>query len=182
MKGGQVCCNLLLSVVVLLAGCAENELGDDDQINEVSGLEREITGFSMTETDAGTMVWELHADYAWRIPGDTKIRLNNVSLVFFDADGEVASRLTSDKGHADEETGEMTAQSKVILISVEGDTLTTEELVYSRDSELIRGPGFVRLAKPDQVLTGFDFESKPDLSDYEVRRDVTITVPGDSEY
>lgn len=171
---------LVLFLGFILLGCAETEF-PEEAVQEVSGLEREITGFSLTETDEGTLVWELTADYAWRIPRDTKVRLRNVNIVFFDSAGEISSWLTSEEGHADEKSGEMTAKSRVVLISVEGDTLTTEELIYSRDTELIRGPGFVRLAKPDRVLTGFEFESKPDLSNYEVRRDVTITVTGGSE-
>ena len=178
--GGQLRFENVLFLGLILLGCAETEL-PETVVPETAGLEREITGFSLTETNEGTRVWELKADYAWRIPKDTRVRLKNVTLVFFDSTGEITSWLTSEKGHADEESGEMTAESRVILISVDGDTLTTEELIYSRDTEMIRGPGFVRLAKPDRVMTGFEFESKPDLSNYEVRHDVTITVTGGSE-
>ena len=34
----------------------------------------------------------------------------------------------------------------------------------------------MRLAKPDRVLTGFEFEAKPDLSTYEIHRDVHISL------
>jgi len=70
----------------------------------------------------------------------------------------------------------MTAQNDVKLISVRGDTLTTQELNYLKDEDRVRGPGFVRLAKPDRVLTGFEYEAKPDLSTYEIHRDVHISL------
>jgi len=73
----------------------------------------------------------------------------------------------------------MTALVDVVLVSTEGDTLTTEELTYLKDQDLIRGPDYVRLAKPDRVLTGYGFQSKPDLSDYKVERDVRITIHDD---
>ena len=97
-------------------------------------------------------------------------------MLFFDADGNRDSRLTSRRGTVNEETGVMTAKDDVLLISVRGDTLTTQELSYLKDEDLIRGPGSVRLAKPDRVLTGTEFQAKPDLTTYEIRRDVRITL------
>jgi LPS export ABC transporter protein LptC len=130
----------------------------------------------MTETHGGSLLWELEAEYAWRIPQENKVHLEDLEVVFYDNEGKEASRLTARRGSVDEQTGILTTQYRVKLISVDGDTLTTEELSYDKNNDLVSGPGFVRLAKPDRVLTGFDFRSTPDLSDYEVREDVTITI------
>jgi LPS export ABC transporter protein LptC len=173
---------LILALLSLctLAACQRSE--DAEQVpSESTGLEREIRGFSLTETVEGTRLWELHADYAYRLPRNSRIRLERIELLFFDEEGEVDSRLTSYKGFVDEDTGEMTALEDVVLVSTRGDTLTTEELTYVKDQDLIRGPDYVRLAKPDRVLTGFGFQSKPDLSDYKVERDVRITIHDGSE-
>jgi LPS export ABC transporter protein LptC len=166
---------IALLLALLAAGCSEAESPSETE-DASSGVEREIRGFSLAETLAGTLVWELDADYAWRVPGDAVVRLKGVTLVFYDDDGEVNSRLTSLRGTVDEEEGIMTAEERVRVVSAAGDTLTTEELTYTKETERITGPGFVRLAKPDRILTGFEFEANPDLSDYEVRRDVTITI------
>jgi LPS export ABC transporter protein LptC len=171
---------IALALIVLLSGCAETETPAEFD-EDVSGVEREMHGFSMSETQEGRLVWELTSEYAWKVPRDDNVRLKHVEIVFFDRQGEINSRLTAEEGFANEETGEMTAQVRVKVVSQEGDTLTTEELTYSKESDSIAGPGFVRLAKPDRVLTGFEFEAKPDLSDYEVRRDVTITIVDPSE-
>jgi LPS export ABC transporter protein LptC len=163
-------------VTLLLLGCGGSD-SPSDIGSETSGLEREIHGFTLAETKEGKLLWELESEYAWRIPRENRIHLKDVKIVFFDANGNETSRLTAYTGVVDEETGIMTAQSRVKLISTEGDTLTTEELNYDKKKDRVSGPGFVRLAKPDRVMTGFEFEAKPDLTDYEVRRDVTITVP-----
>ena len=169
-----------LGLALVLLGCGGAE-SPEDLGSEGSGVEREIRGFTMTETHDGSLLWELEAEYAWRIPQEHKVHLEELEMVFYDNQGIEASRLTARRGSVDEETGILTTEHRVKLISVAGDTLTTEELTYDKENDLVSGPGFVRLAKPDRVLTGFDFQSTPDLSDYEVREDVTITIVDDGE-
>ena len=166
---------MILALSLLVMGCGSSDVPSEIS-TEGSGLEREIHGFQLEESQGGKLLWALEADYAWRIPREKKIHLQDVEIRFFDRDGSQTSRLTALRGDVDEETGIMTAKQRVKLISVQGDTLTTDELNYDKDSDLISGPGFVRLAKPDRVLTGYEFEAKPDLSDYEVHKDVTITI------
>lgn len=166
---------LTVAMALLILGCGGSDV-PSEIVSEGSGVEREIHGFQLEESQRGNLLWALEADYAWRIPREKKIHLQDVEILFFDRDGNQTSRLTALRGDVDEETGIMTAKQRVKLISVEGDTLTTDELNYDKDSDLITGPGFVRLAKPDRVLTGYEFEAKPDLSDYEVHKDVTITI------
>jgi LPS export ABC transporter protein LptC len=168
----------LLVALLAAVGCSDAETPSTLQ-DDSSGVEREMRGFSLTETLEGALVWKLDADYAYRLPDKTRdkvVYLKGVTLLFYDDDGSVNSTLTSEKGTVDEQSGVMTAQNRVRVVSAAGDTLTTEELTYSKDADRITGPGFVRLAKPDRILTGFEFEADPDLSDYEIHRDVTITI------
>jgi LPS export ABC transporter protein LptC len=141
-----------------------------------SGVEREIRGFSLSETQGGKTVWQLEARVAWRIPRETRVHLDDVELTFYDETEAVDSHLTALRGVVDETSGAMTASGKVKLISADGDTLTTEELSYDKAKDRVSGPGFVRITKPDRVLTGWEFDAKPDLSEYEIRRDVSITL------
>lgn len=167
----------LILAALLLAGCADPDT-PGKTVGDESGVEREIKGFTLSETQAGRPVWELHAATAWRVPRDTQTHLEEVEVLFYDREGNRDSRLTSRRGRVDESTGVMTATDDVRLVSVRGDTLTTQELSYYKDQDLVRGPGSVRLAKPDRILTGFEFEAKPDLTTYEIRRDVHITLLG----
>jgi LPS export ABC transporter protein LptC len=166
---------LILALGFLIMGCGGSDVPSEIS-SEGSGVEREIFGFQLEESQGGNLLWALEADYAWRIPREKKVHLQDVVILFYDRAGNQRSRLTALQGDVDEKTGIMTARQRVKLISVEGDTLTTDELNYDKDSDLISGPGFVRLAKPDRVMTGYEFEAKPDLSDYEVHKDVTITI------
>jgi len=166
---------LALLLAAVLAGCSQDE-PPAIRDSETSGLEREIQGFSLSETQDGKHLWDLHAETAWRIPNDDRIHLDNLTLTFYDTHQAPDSRLTAMHGTVDEKSGMMTARDRVVLISEAGDTLNTEELTYDKDRDRIAGPGYVRLAKPDQVVTGREFDAKPDLTDYEIRHDVNITV------
>jgi LPS export ABC transporter protein LptC len=169
-------CALILAAL-LFAACSKSD--EPEIVVRDSGLEREIQGFRLSETHEGHPIWELHAAKAWRIPQDPHYHLETVELLFYDENGRFDSRLTARNGVVDETSGQMTAQDDVKLVSVRGDTLTTQELTYSKDDDRVRGPGFVRLAKPDRVLTGFEFVAKPDLSTYEIHRDVHIALKND---
>jgi LPS export ABC transporter protein LptC len=164
----------LIWILPLLWGCAQDP--STAEVAETSGVEREIHGFTLSETQDGRRTWDLHADYAYRIPSEEGIHLEEITLEFYDREEALNSTLTALRGMIDEKTGIMTARDRVRLLSVAGDTLTTEEMDYDRDLDKVSGPGFVRLSKPDRILTGFEFEAKPDLTDYEIRRDVNITI------
>ena len=167
----------LIVATLFLVACAKSD--EPEMVMSESGLEREIQGFRLSETQDGRMIWELQAAKAWRIPNDHHDHLDSVEVLFYDRDGRLDSRLTARNGVVDEVTGLMTARNDVKLISTRQDTLTTQELSYQKDDDRVRGPGFVRIAKPDRVITGFEFEAKPDLSTYEIHRDVHITLKND---
>jgi LPS export ABC transporter protein LptC len=165
---------LIVAALLALLGCSRDD--DEPDVPSNSGSsDREIHGFTLSETHDGKRLWVLRADRALRFPEEPHVELEGVRLDFYDSAGEVSSRLTSQRGVVDEKTEDLTAKGKVLVISTAGDTLETEELHYNREEELITGPDRVRLAKPDQILTGVGFRSKPDLSDYRVERDVQIT-------
>jgi LPS export ABC transporter protein LptC len=171
---------LLAGALLGLAGCGGRDVPSDAG-NEGSTLEREVRGFTLVETVEGRAHWELRAERAWRLPGRDDVQLNAVHVRFFDEEGEVSSVLTSHRGSVNEETEALTAQGNVVLISTRGDTLTTEEVHYDKEEDLLRGPGAVRMARVDRVLTGTTFEATPDLTHYEVEKDVHIIVRGSDD-
>jgi LPS export ABC transporter protein LptC len=156
-------------------GCTDTDAPDGAPV-ETSGVEREIRDFNLTETREGHRSWELHSETAWRLPSESRIRMEDVDLVFFDDAGAERSRMTARRGEVDEDSGAMTARGHVKVITADMDTLLTEELNYDKTSDRITGPGFVRLSSPDRVLTGVGFEADPDLTDYKVYEDVQITI------
>jgi LPS export ABC transporter protein LptC len=172
MSGIWVCAALALALSVAAAGCGLDE--PDEGPVEDDRPTRVVDRFHLVETRGGVLDWELNAREARTFEGES--RLVEVELLFYRADGSLRSRLVSDRGLVLEKTGEMTALGNVVLVSVENDTLTTEEMHYLQEEDLITGPGPVRISKPDRVLTGIGFKAKPDLTEYEVHRDVHIEL------
>lgn len=157
-----------------IAGCVGGE-PEQEAPAETTSIEREIRDFNLTETHEGRLAWNLHSKYAWRIPKQAGIRLDDVLVTFYNRDEAVTSTLTADKGNVDEESGDMTAEGSVTVVTAERDSLFTPSLRYSKTENLITGDDFVRIAKPDRILTGFGFRSNPELTNYEVQRDVHVT-------
>jgi LPS export ABC transporter protein LptC len=161
---------------VLALGACEGKEAPNVASEETSGAQREIRGFELTETHEGRRSWVLHAETAWRFANLDEVKLKNPKLEFYDDQGRVSSVLTARNGTVDEKSGNMTAREAVHLVTTDGDTLETVEMNYSRDDDRITGPGPVRIRKPDRVLTGVGFEAKPDLSEYQVKKDVHVTI------
>ena len=165
---------LLLVATLGFAGCGD--LSEDAPAVSDSGMEREIKGFTLTETQNGLLRWSLRAETAWRIPAQPEINLDDVRLDFHAENGDIRSWLTARRGVVQEDRETFTARNDVLVISLEGDTLRTDELTYDKATDRISGPGWVRIAKPDRVLTGEGYEAKPDLSDYTVRENVRVRL------
>jgi len=163
----------LLTLLVLVS-CARDDEGAT--VTPVERPDRVVDEFRLTETTTGVPQWRLRADEAQHFVTEAHTRLTGVELEFFRSDGGVRSRLTSLRGLVEDATSDMVAEGNVLLVSAEGDSLETEYLRYSKETNDISGPGFVRIAKPDRVLTGTGFRAKPDLTQYEVEKDVRIRL------
>ncbi len=164
---------LAASLALGACGGKEAPIGASE---ETSGADREIRGFELTETHDGLRAWVLHAKTAWRFSNFDEVKLEDPKLEFYDDQGKVTSVMTARRGTVDEKSGNMTAEDAVLLVTTDGDTLETSEMNYAKDEDRITGPGLVRIRKPDRVLTGVGFEAKPDLSEYQVKQDVHVTI------
>lgn len=164
-----------LGAPLALSACGGKE-APNGASEETSGAEREIKGFELTETHEGRRSWVLHAETAWRFANFDEVKLKDPKLEFYDDQGKMTSTLTARRGTVDEKSGNMNAEEAVLLVTTDGDTLETDEMNYDRDEDRITGPGHVRIRKPDRVLTGVGFEAKPDLSEYQVKQDVHVTI------
>lgn len=162
----------LLFACLLLAGCAiETPIEESEPVERP---DRVVHDFELRETLNANLDWVLRANEARYYQEDAFSELDGVRLEFFDADGSTTSTMTSERGKVEDGSGDMIAEGNVILIASSGDTLTTERVHFEKTRDRIRGDQAFRLAKPDRVLTGIGFDAAPDLSDYEVKKNVRI--------
>ena len=163
--------------LVLVAGCGQQRAvspaGSGGELPD-----QEVSDFALTETDEGLVLWKLYARYAATYNARSLVVARSVRVDFFDERGERSSVLTAREGDLNQRTHNMTARGNVVLQTTEGTRLSTEELRFMNREQKVVVPDdqLVRVERSGDVLTGYGFESDPDLRHYEFKRQVQATV------
>jgi len=69
-----------------------------------------------------------------------------------------------------------TARGNVVLQSTEGTRMSTQTMSFRNREQKIVSDDFVRVERAGDVLTGYGFESDPELHHFEFKRQVNATV------
>ena len=149
----------------VVPGAASGELPD-----------QEVSDFMVTETDAGKPEWTLHARSAAMFNARNVLVARGVRVDFFDDKGDRSSTLTAREGEMHQVRRDMTARGDVVLQTTEGTRMSTESLRFLNATQKIVSDDFVRVERQGDVLTGYGFESDPDLKHFEFKRRVQAVV------
>ncbi len=172
-------CSSAVALVALgfLAGCGRRAaLGPAGSSGELP--DTEVNDFALTETEQGRPEWKLYARYAATYSARDLVIARAVRVDFFDDRSQRTSTLTAREGEINDRTKNMTARGNVVLETTEGTRLSTEELRFlnARQKILVPRERLVRVEREGSVLTGYGFESDPDLRHYEFMSRVKVTV------
>jgi len=170
---------VLLAAALLgaVSGCAQRRsVGPAGSSGELPDLE--INDFALTETDAGKPEWKLYARYAAEYSARNSYVARDLKVDFYDDQGARSSVLTAREGEINGRSRDMTARGNVVLVATEGTRLSSEELKFLNHDQKIVVPDdqLVTVQRGSDVLTGYGFESDPDLKHYEFKRRVQATV------
>ena len=113
----------------------------------------------------------LEADTAYFYQESQKADLRKIHVIFYTADGAVASNLTALTGKYEWRTGNMHAVDSVVAITPDGRKLKTSILDYQRGSNQISGPQYFVFDGPNRHLEGESFTADPEF------KNVTTTKP-----
>jgi LPS export ABC transporter protein LptC len=140
--------------------------------------DQEVSDFALTETDQGTPQWKLYARYAATYNARNLIVARSIRVDFFDEKGSESSELTAREGEIMLQSRDMTARGNVILQTHEGTRMSTQEIHFLNRQQRIVSPveQMVRVERAGDVLTGYGFESDPDLKHFEFKRRVQAVV------
>lgn len=166
-------------LLALLACTTEKKPEPKASRPEDSGPEAWTAGFTTRETMDGKTKWVLVADSArtWEDSGQTI--LSNLKVDFYDSAEAVYSVLTADEGAVYRNTNNVTARGHVRVVTMAGDTLTTEQLAWENAEGRVKTEDPFRLARADGVIQGTGFESDPGLRNY-ATKDVIIDSRSDN--
>ncbi len=62
------------------------------------------------------------------------------------------------------------AKNDVVAINSMGDTLQTEHLIWDEQAKRIYNDEYVKVIRPDQIMTGIGFESDASLENWRIRK------------
>jgi LPS export ABC transporter protein LptC len=159
------------------AGCTQKRsVGPGPTTGELP--DQEVTDFAITETDAGNVDWKLYARDAATYSVRNLIVAHQVRIDFFDDKGKQSSELVARQGEINQRTRNMTARGNVVLQTTEGTRLSSEVLLFLNKEQKVMVPidQLVRVERGGDVLTGYGFESDPNLRHFEFKRRVQAVV------
>lgn len=168
---------LATCALLVLAGCGrEHSVGSPGATGELP--DQEVSDFVLTETQQGTPAWRLFARYAAAYNARNVWIARGVRVDFFDEKGAQSSELTAREGEIHQQTRNMTARGDVVIQTSEGTRMSTQEIRFLNKEQKIVSPleQEVRVERHGDVLTGYGFESDPDLRHFEFKRRVQATV------
>jgi len=168
---------LAVALVLGAAGCGTQRSSDPaESTGEMP--DQEVTDFAITETDEGHLEWKLFARYAATYSARNLVAARAVRVDFFGENGTRTSTLTANTGEINQRSRDMVARGRVVLETTEGTRLSSEELRFQNREQRIVVPvtQLVRVERGGDVLTGYGFESDPELRHYEFKRRVQATV------
>ena len=138
--------------------------------------DQEVSDFEATETDLGAVQWKMYARSAATYRARNTVLARGLRIDFFDEKGERASTLTSREGEMNDLSHDMTARGDVVIQTTEGTRMTTDQLQFRNKQQRIQTESFVRVDRRGALLTGWGFESDPQLKDFQFKRQVKATV------
>jgi len=138
--------------------------------------DQEVSDFEATETDQGTTQWKMYARSAATYRSRNTVIARGLRIDFYDEKGQRSSTLTSREGEMNDMTHDMTARGDVVIQTTEGTRMTTDQLRFHNKIQRIQTESFVRVDRRGDVLTGYGFDSDPQLKDFQFKRQVKATV------
>ena len=166
---------LAWAVLAGIPGC-----GDSPRMSTVPAArdlpDQEVSDFEATETDLGAVQWKMYARSAATYRARNTVLARGLRIDFFDEKGERASTLTAREGEMNDLSHDMTARGEVVIQTTEGTRMTTDQLQFFNKRQRIQTESFVRVDRRGDVLTGWGFESDPQLKDFQFKRQVKATV------
>jgi lipopolysaccharide assembly outer membrane protein LptD (OstA) len=101
-------------------------------------------------------------------PDSSGARAVHVDL--FDDQGEPSAVVDAQRLVYQDEQQRFVAQGRVLVVTVEGRRLESEEVRWDEASRELRADGFVRITAPDEAFEGYGLVAAEDLSTYELAR------------
>ena len=125
-------------------------------------------GLRVALTTAGVRRGELQADTAFFYDQTTRIEMNAVNTLFFDAAGTKNATMTAKRGTYLTRTERFEGWGDVVVQSTDGRRLTSPHVVYERTLNQISSDTSFTFIAPGREISGVGFRADPQLRNVQV--------------
>ena len=92
-----------------------------------------------------------------------------MELIKYDENKKVISSITANYAKQFVKEQKWEAKINVVATNAKGDTLKTEHLIYEEKEEKIYTDEFVKIIRPDQIITGIGFTSDQAMENWRIK-------------
>jgi LPS export ABC transporter protein LptC len=167
MKGLMIWAALLAGA----AACSESGVQPRSSAQSADSADQIMVKMSTRLTEAGVLRSFVEADTAYVYQNEQRMDLRHFKVRMLDANGNLQSTLTADRGLYASYKGELDARGHVLVESTDGRTLRTEHLIYDKGANRIESDTAFTYVSPTTTGSGKGF-----VSDIEFRN-VTVDQP-----
>jgi len=175
---------MLMALAVLICSCET----DRDEVMAIgkklimpSQTGKDIT---MLYSDSAVLKVKLQAPEMQIFEKDVKEKITILPkgffIIFYDAFGKESSTLKADYGVRYETSRRMEARHNVEVVTVKGEKLNTEHLIWDEKTKKINSDTAVKITTAKEIIMGNGLIANEDLSKYELK-EMTGTVKVDSK-
>ncbi|MBL6645616.1 MAG: LPS export ABC transporter periplasmic protein LptC [Flavobacteriales bacterium] len=161
---------VLLGAVLLCSTSCQNDLETVADFETLGGPSQVLQGAALEYSDDGQLTHRLNAQHMSRSSEDPPIWevTDGFTLEVIDDTGGVEALLGAQRGSFAEETRYLEARGGVVLRGANQDTLLTELLYWSADSDRVHTTAPVEVRTPEGTLYGRGLESDARFQRYSI--------------
>ncbi len=164
-----------VAVMVAMTGCTSRTAPTPDP-SDLQMPDQEARDFTLTETSEGTKNWTLWASHASMYNAKNLVDARTIRIEFFDSKGKRYSTMVADQGLVDQRTNNLEAVGRVRIVTETGVHMETDSLHWINNTQKIISDAFVKVTRNQDVVTGYGFESDPNLDHFHLKREVRAEV------
>lgn len=167
-----------ISIAALLTGAAIIFYACENNIEEIKAFSSpenlpilEAVNFQTTFTDSGQVRFSLKAPKLLQFENEGRDYIEfpeGMELVKYDINKNIISTLSADYAKQFLEEEKWEAKNNVVATNVQGDTLKTEHLIWEEKTEMIHTQDFVKVIRPNMVISGVGLVSDQALQDWKI--------------
>lgn len=164
---------LISGAAILFFGCEKNNIEKIKAFSSPENLPlQEATNFETLFTDSGEVRFSLKAPKLFRYETDGQPFVEfpeGIELEKYDENQNIISSITAEYAKQFPNEDKWEAKNNVVATNLDGDTLKTEHLIWEERTEKIYTEEFVKIIRPDQIITGIGFESDQTLENWRIK-------------